>query len=124
MESGLELPAVRPLMDKDFITCWIDVDRMKGGAELEQKMNGGKQGLPWFVFLEPDGKSIVDSDDPTGSNIGCPFSEKEVEAFRTVLKQTRLRLTDAEVGTIADALHDAGERGEKARKAQESPSSR
>lgn len=119
MESGLELPAVKTLMAKDFEICWIDRDRMKGGAELEMKMNGGKQGLPWFVFLQPDGTPIADSDDATGSNIGCPYAEEEVEIFRGLLLKARKRLTDAEVGQMADALHEAGARGDKARKARE-----
>jgi hypothetical protein len=118
MESGLELPAVSKLMEKDFVICWIDVDRMKGGKDIELKMNGGKQGLPWFVFLDPDGKPLADSDDG-GSNLGCPYTEAEVEAFRGLLLKAKQRLTEAEVGTIIDALHEAGDRGEKARKARE-----
>jgi len=119
MEAGLDLPAVKPLMAKDYVICWIDRDRMKGGAELEEKMNGGKQGLPWFAFLDADGRALADSDDPTGSNIGCPYAEAEVEAFRGLLLKTRKALSDAEVGAIIDALHDAGERGAKERKARE-----
>ena len=119
MESGLELPAVKPLMEKDFVTCWIDRDRMKGGAELEKKMNGGQQGLPWFVFLKPDGTPLADSDDASGKNIGCPFAEEEVEIFRGLLMKARKHLSDAEVGKLVDALHEAGERGDKARKARE-----
>lgn len=117
MESGLDLPAVKPLLEKDFVICWIDVDRMKGGKEVELKMNGGKQGLPWFVFLDPEGKALADSDDG-GSNIGCPYREDEVETFRGLLLKAKQRLTEAEIGTIADALHEAGDRGEKARTAR------
>jgi hypothetical protein len=117
MEAGLDLPAVRELFEKDFVTCWIDVDRMTGGKEIEERMNGGKQGLPWFAFQEPDGAPLADSDDPTGSNIGCPHKEAEVEAFRAILIKARTKLTDAEVEAIVAAFHEAGERGEKKRKA-------
>lgn len=119
MESGLDLPAVKPLMAKDYVICWIDVDRMKGGKAIEKRMNGGTQGLPWFAFLEPDGTPLADSDDAGGANIGCPYKEAEVETFRGLLMKTRKTLTDAEVGAIADTLHEAGERGDKARKARE-----
>lgn len=117
MESGLELPAVKRLMDKDFVICWIDVDRMKGGKELELKINGGKQGLPWFVFLDAEGKALADSDDG-GSNMGCPYREDEVETFRGLLLKAKQRLSEAEIGAIVEALHEAGERGEKARAAE------
>ena len=117
MEASLALPAVHSLMEKDFVTCWIDTDRMKGGKEFELKMNGGKQGLPWFVFLEPEGKALADSDDG-GSNLGCPFTEAEVEAFRGLLLKARKKLSDAEVGVIVDGLREAVERGEARRKAE------
>ncbi len=118
MEAGLDLPTVKPLLAKDFVICWIDRDRMKGGAELEKQTNGGKQGLPWFAFREPDGRTLADSDDPTGSNLGCPYREDEVEAFRGLLLKVKQRLTEAEVGVIVDALHAAGERGDKERQAK------
>ena len=108
---------MRETFAKDFVVCWIDVDRMTGGKEIETQMNGGKQGLPWFAFQEPDGVAVADSDDPTGSNLGCPYAEAEVEGFRTLLMKARTRLTDAEVEAIVAAFHEAGERGEKKRKA-------
>lgn len=120
MESSLDLPQVRTLFAKDFVSCWIDVDRMTGGKDFIARMGAADAGLPWWAFLDADGKAVADADDPTGSNIGCPYREDEVEAFRGLLQKVRVRLTDAELDTIAAALHEAGERGENARRAAKS----
>lgn len=117
MESSLDLPQVRTLFAKDFVSCWIDVDRMTGGKEFIARMGAAEAGLPWWAFLDAEGKRLADADDATGSNVGCPYREDEIEAFRGLLLQVRKNLTEAEVDAIAAALHEAGERGEKARRA-------
>ena len=108
----MALPAVKPVLDKDFVQCWIDTDRMTGGQEMLDEMRGGARGgIPWFVVMEADGAPVVDADDLTGGNLGCPHTEPEVETFGALLRKARLRITDAEIAAVVEAFHGAGARG-------------
>jgi len=115
----MALPEVKPVLEKDFVACWIDTDRMIGGAELLKKLRGdGGGGIPWFSFVNADGTQVVDSDDEHGSNLGCPHNEDEVKAWGLTLLRARLRITDAEIARVVEAFHEAGMRGDARRKAE------
>jgi hypothetical protein len=108
----MELPSVKPILEKDFVTCWIDTDRMTGGEELLTKLRGDvRGGIPWFVVQEPDGTAVKDADDLSGGNLGCPHTEEEVKIWGRFLAATRLRITDAEIATVVEAFQAAGARG-------------
>lgn len=114
----MDLPEAKPVLEKDFVACWVDTDRTIGGAALLEKLRGdGRGGIPWFVVLEPDGTPVVDADDVFGSNLGCPHTEAEVAAWGETLRRARLRITDAEIARVVEAFHEAGERGAQRRKA-------
>lgn len=116
----MALPKVKPVLEKDFVQCWIDTDRMTGGQEMLEEMRGSARGgIPWFVVMEPDGTPVVDADDLTGGNLGCPHTEEEVQTFGLLLKRARLRITDAEIAQVVEAFHEAGARGEAARRSGE-----
>ena len=107
---------MQPVFTKDFVSCWIDVERMVGGLDLLEKMRGSARGgIPWFTFLEPDGTAVVDADDITGRNLGCPNQIAEVDAWGKVLAKARLRITDTEIAAVVEAFHEAGERGHQRR---------
>ena len=56
-----------------------------GGAEL-MKGWGGTGGIPFYVFLDPTGKVLVDANNmPQGGNIGYPANAAEVKAFDDVV---------------------------------------
>lgn len=114
----MDLPEVKPVLEKDLVACWVDTDRTHGGAALLEELRGeARGGIPWFVVLEPDGKSVVDADDVLGGNLGCPHTEAEVEAWGETLRRARLRITDPELARVVASFHDAGARGEAQRKA-------
>lgn len=114
----MALPAVKPVLEKDFVACWIDTDRMSGGAELLQKIRGGEGGgIPWFSILEPDGAPLITSDTVAGTNLGCPHTEEEVAAWGETLRRARLRITDAELDLVIAEFHEAGARGDARRAA-------
>lgn len=61
-------------------------------------------GIPWFVILDASGKKLVTSNLPdSGRNIGFPSEEEGQRHFASVLKSTRLRMTDQEVEDLAKA---------------------
>lgn len=116
----MDLPEVKPVLAKDFVACWIDTDRMIGGAEFLKKVRGGGGGgIPWFTFMEADGTQLITSDTVLGSNLGCPHTEKEVAAWGETLRKARLRITDAEIAEVMEAFNEAGARGDARRKAEQ-----
>ena len=93
-------------MAKDFVDCKIDQDRMTDGKEVAAELRKGKRGgIPWSVFLKPDGTTIIDSDGPKG-NIGCPIQPEEAAHFLEMVKMARVQLTDAEIAAIGKSLDD------------------
>jgi thiol-disulfide isomerase/thioredoxin len=56
-----------------------------GGAEM-MKAWGGTGGIPFYVFLDENGKVLADANSmPNGGNIGYPANPQEVKAFDGVL---------------------------------------
>jgi hypothetical protein len=89
---------------KEYVTVKIDTDRMIGGKEvLESYPRAKDQGIPWFVFLQPDGKELADSIGPKG-NIGCPNSEEEIDAFLAIVKKIAVTLTADDLAALRTSL--------------------
>jgi hypothetical protein len=65
-----------------------------GAAEMIAQWGGANAGLPFLVFLNARGEKIADSNRTAkGTNIGCPATPEEVEAFKQILKETAPRIT-------------------------------
>src|SRR5262245_19238493 len=91
-------------LHKEYVTVKIDTDRMTGGKEvLASYPKSDKQGIPWFVFLQPDGKELADSMGPKG-NIGCPNADEEIDFFMETLKKIRVALTDDDLAALRKSL--------------------
>ncbi|MEG1199069.1 MAG: thioredoxin family protein, partial [Algoriella sp.] len=58
-----------------------------GGAEINEKLGGKDQGLPFWVILDANGKVLEDSR-VNGENIGGPASEDEVGNLIAKLETT------------------------------------
>lgn len=109
LEGWLARPEIARLIEKDFVEVKIDTDRMIGGAELLTGYRESKSGgIPWFAFLSPEGKKIATSEGPKG-NIGCPFTDEEIDAFGEILRQARQSLTDEEIGELLTSLRQSRE---------------
>jgi hypothetical protein len=82
----------------------IDTERMVGGQELLNSYPRSKNaGIPWFVFLEPDGKELADSVGPNG-NIGCPNTGPEIDAFLEIVKKVAVTLTADDLSALHTSL--------------------
>jgi hypothetical protein len=91
-------------LHKEYVTVKIDQDRMIGGKELlDSYPRSAKGGIPWFVFLQPDGKELADSIGPKG-NIGCPNTEEEIEDFLAIVKKIAVTLTDDDIASLRKSL--------------------
>jgi hypothetical protein len=95
---------VAPLIAKDFVTVRLDFDRAKGAKDIELRYISKEQGLPWFVFLDGDGKAIITSTAAKG-NIGHPSQPNEVEHFQTMLQKAKQHLTDEEIASLIASLN-------------------
>jgi hypothetical protein len=94
---------IAPILAKDFVVCKIDQDRMVGGKDLYARYCAKPGGIPWFCILDGKGKTLATSDGPKG-NIGCPYSDEEIEVFLEILKKVRVRLEDEDLAALKKSL--------------------
>jgi len=107
MEKNMNLPATKPLFDKNYVTAYLDVQQRgekkslenPGGQELMNKYKGETAGLPFWLMLDPKGNVLADSFDAKGENIGSPASPEEVVSFLAKLEKTS-KLSKMELQTI------------------------
>jgi thioredoxin-related protein len=104
------------LLSKDYVDIKIDTLRMTNGEAVASRYQpAAKQslGVPWFVILDETGKTLATSVGPKG-NIGYPFQAPEIDHFMGMLRETRQKLTDAELEQLqADLVAYREERESK-----------
>ena len=106
LDDFLARKDIAEIIGRDFINVKIDVDRMTNGKDVARKLRKNeKVDIPWFVFLDADGKALADSDGPKG-NIGYPSAPEEIEHFVGMLKKTAKRITAEQIGEIEKALKE------------------
>ena len=98
----------RGVWERDYI--WLKLDQRwthaaEVGRELRRGTAGG--GIPWTAILDADGKVLVTSNAKDGQNIGFPSDAAAVTHFAAMLRGTALRLTDADIKRLTDALRPA-----------------
>jgi hypothetical protein len=99
-------PNVAPVLAKEFVSLKIEADRMAGGSEMLKRYQADEGGIPWFVFLDGDGKAGATSDGAKG-NVGFPAAPHEIAHFRTMLEQAKRKLSDADVSALVASLEEA-----------------
>ncbi|MCB9858021.1 MAG: thioredoxin family protein [Phycisphaerales bacterium] len=104
LDAYLRRPEIAKVFDSAFVSVKVDVDRFKGGKELNARYGGDKAGLPFFVFVDSDGKKIGDSIASPGGNVGFPVKEEEVAHFIAMVRKASPTLTDAQVKVLSDGL--------------------
>ena len=95
---------VAPLIAKEFVTVKLDFDRGIGAKEIERRFIDKDQGLPWFAFLDGDGKCLIHSTREKGGNIGHPAKPDEVEYFKTMLQTVKKQLTDDDINFLIKSI--------------------
>jgi thiol-disulfide isomerase/thioredoxin len=91
------------LLAKGFVNTKIDVDRMTGGKEILAKYRPKDGGIPWFAFIDGDGKVVADSDAAKGGNIGFPSAKEELAHFAAMLAKAT-KLSDEDRAKLIDTL--------------------
>jgi thioredoxin-related protein len=113
-------PQIAPILEKYFVFARVRIDEEHGqhpelntlGSRELMARFGGFQGVPFIVFLDSHGNTIVTSDRPVngkklGENIGYPAQPWEIDWFRTMLKKGVPQMTVAELQTIQLWLQQA-----------------
>jgi thioredoxin-related protein len=104
LEAWMARPEIAALLGKEFVDVMIDIDRMEGGKAILQRYNTtGRGGIPWFAFVDRQGKALATSDGPKG-NIGHPYAEEEVAYFVQMLQTTRRHLSPQDIAQLEQSL--------------------
>jgi thiol-disulfide isomerase/thioredoxin len=104
LEAFIARPEIEEIINKYYVHVKIDQDRMTGGKEFADKIREGKQGgIPWFVYLDAEGKALVTSDGPDG-NVGFPMMNAEIDYFMSMFEKTAQQIKPAELETIKTTL--------------------
>jgi len=117
LDAFLEDPAIKPVIDKYFVKVYFTVQEHEGkqdlntagGDELLAKLGGIKQGLPFFAFLDSQGKMLVntirlDADGKPLGSIGHPYKPYEVDWFLVMLNKAAPAMTAGEKAAIEHYL--------------------
>jgi thioredoxin-related protein len=114
-ESVLDAPKIRKLIGTNYVVVKLDV--MERGEKIQALENPGalkvmeafgggeKSGIPYYVFLDGNGRMLANSNVMPGKeNIGYPGSKEEIAAFIQLLKKTAPLMTPEERVVISDYL--------------------
>lgn len=107
LDAFLARPQIAAILKKDYVLVKIDQQRMKGATQVIQRIRKPTEGpgIPWFAFLDKDGRTLITSTKPGAGNIGFPSDPNtEIPYFVHMLKETRSKITDAEIELIAAEL--------------------
>jgi hypothetical protein len=114
LDTALESPEIKPIMEKYYITAKLDVKEFggkiqtlenPGGQTLLGELGGSKSGLPFIAILNKKGKMIANSNMMLkNQNIRYPGSKEEIAAFIKLLKKTSPRITDKQITVISNYL--------------------
>lgn len=114
LDKAMNSDELKKIFEDNFVVAHLDVlERGEkiaqlenpGGKEFMVKLGGEKSGLPFYAFLNSEGKLIVNSNVmDKESNIGYPGSEEEIAAFANLLKKSSEKLSEEQLGKIVDYL--------------------
>jgi thioredoxin-related protein len=96
MDSSMQDPSVVNYFNSNYVIAHLTVyergDKKflenKGAEEFLAAHGGAGKGIPFWMVLDKDGKTLADSQIKPGINCGCPLKKEEVEYFIQVLEKT------------------------------------
>lgn len=101
LDDFVTAPEIAPILEKYFVFAKVNILEENGrhpelntpGGEQLMKKFGGLQGIPYIVFFDANGETIVTSERPVegskrGNNIGYPATPEEIDWFLAMLKKS------------------------------------
>jgi thioredoxin-related protein len=121
LDAALESSELKKIFNDHFVIVHIDVLERKekkdelenpGGEKIMADLGGKDAGLPFYVFLNSDGKEIVNSKSmPKKQNIGYPAAKEEITTFVNLLKKSSSSLTKHQLAKVKDYLQKNAPKG-------------
>lgn len=111
MDANMTTTATKKLFDANYVTVHLAVQESPknkdlenpGGEDILKKFKGDRAGLPFWIILDDKGKTLADSFNAKGENLGCPSTPEEINEFSVKLKKTS-KLTDKQLAVIRDTF--------------------
>ena len=113
LDAMLVSPEVGELIADHFVLVNLTVQESDdkkslenpGAQQLMNKNQAGKAGVPYYLFLDKNGKKLADSlAMPERGNIGYPATPEEIKTFGGLLPKAAPRMTSAEQALITEYL--------------------
>jgi len=118
LESYLEMPDIKPIIDKRFSVLWLTVLEKESNKALENPgadvflnkwTNGLSTGIPFYVVLDSSEEVLASSIQPLKPggkpvNMGFPGNDEERKAFISFLKIGTPDITAPEEATLLKGL--------------------
>jgi len=95
----------RESLERDYVLLKVDNVRDIHGPEVADRIVSRREqfGVPFHAIFDADEELMIDSEGPTG-NIGHPASFEGRRHLKTMLSETRSRLSDEQIDQIIDTL--------------------
>ncbi len=106
----MALKDIAPLITKEFVPLMLDAERATGAVGILKRYAKTEQGLPWFAFIDGDGRAVITSTGAKG-NVGYPWEPHEIDHFKAMLQKAKKRLTDAEIDYLIKSPQDIRKKG-------------
>ncbi len=121
-EKFLSSPEIQPIIEKHFIVTHLgvyeelgkhpDLNNPRSDKLVREFGDADVGGLPFIVFLNPKGQTIVTSNRPSkkkaaGENIGYPSAPEEIDWFMVMIRKAAPTLSEADAGTVERWLRKA-----------------
>jgi len=112
-EAFVKAPDTSPIIAANYIVVNLTVHEHDGKEALENpggnalmdSWGGANSGLPFYVFVDQNGKKVADSNVmPKGDNLGFPAAPEEIAAFMGLVDKTAPTLSVADRGVIEGYL--------------------
>jgi len=114
LEKAIQSDELKKIFEENYVITHLDVQERgdkiallenPGGIEIMNKLGGEKSGLPFYLFLDENGKKLADSNVmDKNSNIGYPGSSEEIEAFVKLLKASAKHMDEKQFVAVKEYL--------------------
>ncbi len=111
LDKVMQSEELKKIFEDNFIITHLDVgendiDKIEkienpGGNALMKELGGEKSGLPFYSFLDKEGKTLANSNVmEKDGNIGYPGILEEINAFMKIVKIGAPKMSDDQFNTI------------------------
>jgi thiol-disulfide isomerase/thioredoxin len=115
LDAMLDSPEVGKLFHESYVITHLTIQESDdkkalenpGAQEIADAAGAGKAGIPIYIFLDGNGKTLATSlAMPNGGNIGHPATPEEIKIFDDLLMRTAPHMTAAQRAQIVKYLEN------------------